>query len=166
MQAGADLLGAKAGREILSQQLLDVTRQLQDLNAREYEYQSMQRDQHALEDSYTSLVKRLQDARASDALDLEAKTNVSVIAPAVPPVQKRNLPAIVVAVGFVLSLASALMTAFLSELFRNTYLTPDELAASIGVPVFACFPITGDDHVGKATGKLAAKRSARRPAAA
>lgn len=143
-QHGAEASGAHAGRHLLADQYSEVSKQLNELSAREFEFQSMLRDRRVLEASYESIMKKLQDAQFSDALDLQGKANVSVIEPALPPIEKRNLTPLVLIVGFVLSMASALVAAFISELMRDTYLSPDELARSLPVPVLACFPIAED----------------------
>jgi uncharacterized protein involved in exopolysaccharide biosynthesis len=137
LQLGGQRHAARAGQEIVGRQLKEVTGQLEALSAQETRLDSMLREKKLLEDAYQTYAKKLQDARIIEDLERQAKTNVSVIQAALPPVERKNLQPIILVIGFVFSLASAFAIAFVSELLRDTYLNPDELRASLGLPVLA-----------------------------
>lgn len=154
IQVRADLGGAEASRAMLARQLASVTGELDALNASERELNALVRDQVLLQDTYQSYVKKLQEARIAEGLDQRAKTNVTLIQPALPPIEKKNLFWVILGVGFVISLASALSVAFFSELLRDRYISPEEVTASLGIPLLTWLPDTG------ATGRPTSSRPA------
>jgi len=139
-QVTAELNANKAGKEMLDVQLAAIGSQLRALGDREFEMASMERERTILEDTYQTYVKKLQEARINDQLDREAKTNVSVIQRALPPIVTKNLAPVIIGVGALLSVAIALSVAFYSEALRDTYLSPEEVAASLEIPVVGWFP--------------------------
>ena len=52
----------------------------------------------------------------------------------------KNLAPVIIGVGALLSVAIALSVAFYSEALRDTYLSPEEVAASLEIPVVGWFP--------------------------
>jgi uncharacterized protein involved in exopolysaccharide biosynthesis len=139
-QATADLHANAAGKATLDAQLASVGAELRDLGDREVEMASMERERTLLEDTYQSYVKRLQEARINDQLDQEAKTNVTVIQRALLPIAKKNLTPVILGVGALLSVAIALSVAFFSETLRDSFLSPEEVTASLELPVVGWFP--------------------------
>jgi uncharacterized protein involved in exopolysaccharide biosynthesis len=152
----ADLGGATTSKNILARQLASVTKELEALSARERELTVLLRDEALLQQTYQSYVKKLQESHIAEDLDQHAKTNVTLIQPALPPIEKKSLRWVILGVGLVISLAFALSVAFFSEFLRDRYISPDEVPGSLGIPLLAWFPDVGATR---------ASRSSRRPAA-
>jgi uncharacterized protein involved in exopolysaccharide biosynthesis len=126
-----------AAQRILTEQLSEVSARLAGLNRQDRELAGMLREQKLLEEGYQTYSKKLEDARIIDELDRKEKTSVSIVQAALPPIEKKSLQPIILAVGFVFSICSALVIAFLSELLRDTFISPEKLARSLGLPVLA-----------------------------
>jgi uncharacterized protein involved in exopolysaccharide biosynthesis len=126
-----------AAQRILTEQLSKVSARLAGLNRQDRELAGMLREQKLLEEGYQTYSKKLEDARITDELDHKEKTSVSIVQAALPPIEKKSLQLVILAVGFVFSICSALVIAFLSELLRDTFISPEKLVRSLGLPVLA-----------------------------
>lgn len=141
----ADRRSDEASLGVLGQQLADIDRQLVQLGQREFELGRLDRERKVLAESYQTFSRRLDEARILEDMDRQEKANIRLIAPAQPPVEKKNLQPVIIGLGIVLSLTCALAVAFLSELLRSTFLTPDKLERATGLPVLVAFPVLDGD---------------------
>ena len=90
---------------------------------------------------FHSEAKRLRDETALAELDRKRRSNVSVVqSPQVPLVAKSYRPVILL-VGGILSLGAALLTAFLSALWRDTFITPEAVERGLDLPLLATVPM-------------------------
>ncbi len=136
----AEQRSAIATRDTLAQQRKRVKEQLVQFAEQESKLEQLVRDKGIIEGRYQSNSKRLEDARILEDLDKRAKTSVSVIQQAVPPVKRKSTRMIILALGLVVSVVSVAATAFLRDLMRGGFLLPDQLQRSLGLPVLASFP--------------------------
>jgi capsular polysaccharide biosynthesis protein len=65
---------------------------------------------------------------------------VSIVQPPLVPLQAKSLTPIIVPVGIFLSLCLALLAAFLSALWRDTFITPEQAERGLGLPLLAAVP--------------------------
>lgn len=131
---------AQAAKGVLTTQLAAINDQLTKMSRQQPQLDSLMRERQIAENNYQNYVKKLEESKILADLDRNAKTNVSVVQQALPPAEKKNLQAIILAIGFVLSACIALLVAFLSELLRGTYVSPEKLQRSLGLPVLASIP--------------------------
>lgn len=131
---------AQASKAVLTSQLEKINEQLATLSGQQPKLDELMRERQIAENTYQSYVKKLEESKILADLARNADTNVSVVQQALPPVEKTNLQIIILAIGFVLSACIALLVAFLSELMRGTYVSPEKLQRSLGLPVLASIP--------------------------
>lgn len=139
---------AQASKAVVSKQLDEINTQLAALSRQQPELDALLRERQIADNTYQNYVKKLEESKILADLARNANTNVSVVQKALPPVEKQNLQVIILAIGFVLSACIALLVAFLSELLRGTYVSPEKLQRSLGLPVLASIPHR-DMHPGR-----------------
>lgn len=136
----ADQGQARRAASTVAAQRAALQVRLDTFAATERELQSLERERRLAEVSYEAAAKRLRDEMVLEELDRKRKSNVSIVqAPRVPLKAKAMLP-LVLGVGIFLSLFAALLTAFLSALWRDTFLAPEEVERSLGLPLLAAVP--------------------------
>ena len=140
MHQSAEMRSADAAVTTLKVQVDAINNEIASFNQQELTLENLMRERQLVITTYQNYVKKLEEARLIDDLDRKEKTNVSVVQTARPPVEKRDLQPIILAVGIVLSTAIALSVAFISELLRGTFLSPEKMQRSLGIPVLASIP--------------------------
>ncbi|MDB6002075.1 MAG: chain length determinant family protein, partial [Rhizobacter sp.] len=136
----ADEGQASASRATLLSQRGDVVARLTQLTASQRELETLQRDRKMLETALESATRRLEDEIVVQNLDQSRKSNVKVVQAAREPLEARSIRNIVLAVGTLFSIACALLIAFVSALWRDTFLSPDDVERSLGLPLLASVP--------------------------
>jgi uncharacterized protein involved in exopolysaccharide biosynthesis len=135
-QASAALVQLKSQREAIDQRLAAFA-------ASEGELQTLERERRLAEQNYEAASKRLRDEKALEELDRKRRSNVSVVQPPAPPLQGQSIAPLVLVVGTVLSACLALLTAFLSALWRDGFLSPEQMERELQIPVLAAIPERG-----------------------
>ena len=136
----ADQQQARAGAAVLSAQRSATHARLAEFAGIERELQSQERDRRIAEANYDAAAKRLRDETALAELDRKRKSSVSIVQPPMVPLKAKSSRAVIVVVGTLLSLFAALLVAFLSALWRDTFLTPEQLERGLGLPLLAAVP--------------------------
>jgi uncharacterized protein involved in exopolysaccharide biosynthesis len=139
---------AQASKVVLTKQLEAINGQLSALSRQQPKLDELMRERQIADNTYQGYVKKLEESKILAELARNANTNVSIVQKALPPVEKKNLQILILAIGFVLSACIALLVAFLSELLRGTYISPEKLQRSLGLPVLASIPHR-DVHPGR-----------------
>lgn len=139
----ADEHGAQSSRTTLQQQREMVLKQIQRLSEQEILLDDLMRQRQLMEDSYQTYAKKLDEARITDELDHKEKTSVAILQAAVPPIEKKSVSMLIFVVGMVFSAMMAVFVAFIRELFRDTYVSPEQLERSLGMPVLSSIPEHG-----------------------
>jgi polysaccharide biosynthesis protein PslE len=106
----------------------------------ERELLSLERERRLAEANYEAAAKRLRDELAMEELDRKRRSNVSIVQPPLVPLQGKSIAPLILVVGTILSLCVAALVAFLSALWRDTFLTPEQLERELGIPVLAAVP--------------------------
>lgn len=143
MRTLADERQASAGTATLQAQRLAVDKRLAELAGNENEMRTLERDRRLAEVNYEAAAKRLRDESAMAELDRKRRSSVSVVQAPRVPLQANSLRPVVLVVGVFLSLCAALLVAFLSALWRDTYLLPEQLQRDLDVPLLAAIPRAG-----------------------
>jgi hypothetical protein len=139
-KAQADLQGLQ-GREAESQRILATyDEDLRRLNANGFGEQDLQREAASAEANYLLYSKKREEARISDELDQRKILNVVVVqAAAVPAIhvhQRKKMALLGMIVAILLSLGAVLV----SDSFDPHFRSPEELEASLDIPVLAAIP--------------------------
>ena len=140
LRSQAEQRQASAGSATLAAQRAAIDRRLALLSTSENTLRGLERERRLAEVNYEAATKRQRDELALEALDRQQRTNVSLVQAPRVPTQARSMRPAIVLFGIVLSLAAALLTAFLSALLRDTFLTPEELERGTELPLLATIP--------------------------
>lgn len=115
----ADQSQAHAGHAAIKQRLALIEQRLRALSATEQAWLALERDRRLAEIDHEAAAKRLRDDRVNADLDRQRQSNVSVVQAPRVPLEGKSARGAIVGVGVALSLAAALLTAFLSALWRQ-----------------------------------------------
>jgi uncharacterized protein involved in exopolysaccharide biosynthesis len=140
LRTQAEQRQASAATANLQRQRAELDRRLAALADSERELLGLERERRIAEQNYEAAAKRLRDESALEALDRKRRSNVSIVQPPVAPLQGSSIAPIILAVGTVLSLCAALLVAFLSALWRDSFLSPEQVERELGLPVLAAIP--------------------------
>jgi uncharacterized protein involved in exopolysaccharide biosynthesis len=98
------------------------------------------RESKVNEENYLLYVSKREEERTSDALDARSIANVAIaVAPVVPVLPAHN-PLLVVMIGFLLALTTSVAAAFVAEYLDSSFRTPDDVVATLSIPVLASMP--------------------------
>ncbi|MCL6583007.1 MAG: GumC family protein [bacterium] len=141
LQNQAELEALEAKRQSLAQNLALCRQKLADINMREMELNQLQRQLRIDEENYQLYRKKMEENRISEAMDAARFANISIIEPAlVPLLPKKTMKWLRIFVAFILGITASFGVALLSELLDHTVETPDELEASVDLPVLGSIP--------------------------
>jgi polysaccharide biosynthesis protein PslE len=136
----ADTQHAKSGTSTLAAQRAAIDKRLAVFAAAEVELPALERERKFAEVNYEAAAKRLRDEQALEDLDRQRRSNVSIVQAPMAPSQGKSMQLIILIVGTFLSFCAALLTAFLSALLRDTFLTPSQVERRLGLPILAAVP--------------------------
>lgn len=143
-----DLLQAKARKEALQAKQVAAQKQqdqlnveLKQLNDHEVQLDQLERNVQILEGKYRMHVEKLEQARVNDALGRDGISNVKVVQ-AATFVSKPTSPrkALLLGLGLVVALGSAVTIPFVTEILDETLRTTDQVESELGLPVLLSFP--------------------------
>jgi uncharacterized protein involved in exopolysaccharide biosynthesis len=129
---------ARAREETLLGNVNRLRTEAQELNEKEIQYLSLQRDADSNQQLYEAVLKRLKETGITGGLETN---NVSVIEDATAPripVRPRKTVNLLIAV--VVGLAVGVGTALTLEYFDTTVKTPDDVERYLGLPVIGIVP--------------------------
>ncbi|MGN7918248.1 GumC family protein [Lysobacter sp. 22409] len=141
LRATSDESALAGSRKALQERLDQLKRRAAELTRQQSEFAGLAREQKLLEDSYANYARKLESARIAEARDRKQRTSVSVLQAASWPLKPKSVRLPILAIGFFLSLGVALIVAFLSEALRSSFLSPEKLERSFGLPVLATVPM-------------------------
>jgi len=140
LRSRAEQRQAAAGATQLTKQRAEIDQRLKVLAESERELQALDRERRLAEQNYEAASKRLRDETAVMELDRKRRSNVSIVQPPQVPVKGSSLAPVILGVGTVLSICAALLVAFFSALWRDTFLSPEQVERELGIPVLAAVP--------------------------
>ena len=118
---------------------------LEDRRARleqlEREYRELALNRQILEQQYQAYAAKAEEARIMEDLDSRQAANIRIVERAVPPTEGRNLQPLIIALGLVAALMTALAAALFREFTRTTLVTPEAAERSLGLPVLVAVPL-------------------------
>jgi uncharacterized protein involved in exopolysaccharide biosynthesis len=141
LRATSDESALVGGRKALQERLTQLRKRAAELSRQQIELGALSREQKLLEDSYANYGRKLEAARINEARDQKQRTSVSVLQAASWPLKPKSVRLAIIGIGFFFSLGVALIVAFLCEALRSSFLSPEKLERSLGVPVLATMPL-------------------------
>lgn len=138
-EAEAGAVAARHGS--VAGQLAEARARLDALAAEERELDELTRRQALAASNYANLARKLDEMRVLDKLASADSANVRVYQPARVPPLADDPRLLVLAVGFVAAALAGLLVAFVSDLLRSGFITPEQLERSTGLPVLASVPL-------------------------
>jgi uncharacterized protein involved in exopolysaccharide biosynthesis len=138
----ADLSAEAAKTPILRRQLSEINAEVQSLDYREKELQTLKREVATNEKNYQAYLEKLEEARLGEDMTRQKMANIVVIEEAaVPtiPVENPKVKKIVLA-GLLLGAVLGFGSAYLSEYLSQGLSTPESAERRLGIPVLATFP--------------------------
>lgn len=136
----ADHSQARSGMPLVGQQYERINARLEELARSEPELRSLERERRLAETNYDAAVKRLRDETMAEDLDRQRRSNVSIVQPPAVPLSQKSLVPLVVAAGTALSIVAAMLVGLISALWRDTFLSPDQLERDLDLPTLASVP--------------------------
>lgn len=130
---------AKAREDTLLGTVNQLRREGQDLNEKEIQYQTLQRDSDANQQLYEAVLKRLKETGVTGGLETNNVRVVENATASTVPVRPRtrlNL-ALSVAAGILLAVAVVLTV----EYFDTTIKSPDDVERVLGLPLLGVVPV-------------------------
>lgn len=130
---------ARAKEETLLGNVNQLRREGQELNEKEIQYLTLQRETDSNQQLYEAVLKRLKETGVTGGLETN---NVRIVEEATPsrfPVKPRKT--LNLALSIVIGLFAGIGLAFTIEYFDTTVKTPDEVERSLGLPVIAIVPV-------------------------
>lgn len=140
LRSMADVRQARMGSGAITHQLTAIDRRLSELSDSESTLRTLERERRLAEVTYEGAAKRLRDESSMLEMDRKRLSNVSVVQSPRTPLSASSLRPVVAVVGVFLTLCAALLVAFLSALWRDTYLLPEQLQRDLDVPLLASIP--------------------------
>jgi uncharacterized protein involved in exopolysaccharide biosynthesis len=132
-------LKALRGKEgSLNRDRAKYVKELARINSTEMRLTELERNLKVNEENYQLYVKKMEEARVSNAMDKEQMVNISTAEPALPPV-KPVKPKILlnIILSIVLGAFSGLGAAFFSEYLSHTFNNPEDVERRLGLPMLA-----------------------------
>jgi uncharacterized protein involved in exopolysaccharide biosynthesis len=136
------LEGTRARVTPLIEQVAEYRKQLDHLNARAFEFESLQRNAQAAEDDYLLYRKKHEEARISAAMDQKKFMNVTIAQPAQTPLapMPRQL-ALRLFLAILTGTLGGVGIAFGLENFVNrSFTTGEDIERRLGIPHIASIP--------------------------
>lgn len=140
----AELQGSRARKGEIESNIRKIRERIAALAQQDQTFRALDRERTLLEDSYRTYTTRLEEAKITEEFDRnKSANNVRVIASAEPPSVGSSLRLPILAASVFLGLLAALATAFVVAQMRQTYLTPEDVERSLGLPVLLAVPQRG-----------------------
>jgi uncharacterized protein involved in exopolysaccharide biosynthesis len=136
----ADLAAQRATATAVSQSLQSMHEQMVNLDEKSVKQADAVREAKVNEANYLLYVSKREQERTSDALDQRSIANVSIAVPPVVPVLPAHSPLFVLAIGFLLAITVSVAAAFVSEYIDPSFRTPEDVVATLSIPVLASMP--------------------------
>jgi uncharacterized protein involved in exopolysaccharide biosynthesis len=136
----ADQGQASASNRALLVERDEIAGRLSRLASSQRELETLERERAQLVTALDSATRRLEDETVVQGLDASRKSSVKLLQAPREPLQGKSIRLMLLVIGSLVSLACALAVAFVSALWRDTFLSPDEVQRSLGLPMLAAVP--------------------------
>jgi len=142
-KARTELASLEASRIATQEALARLRQDARRLDQAEIVQQDIEREVKLAEQNYTSYVRKREETRISNALDVRRIVNVAVAeAPTVPTLPAGPRRLVILLVGLLLAGLATVALAFALDYFDTSFRTPEEVQDFLGSQVLAALPRT------------------------
>jgi uncharacterized protein involved in exopolysaccharide biosynthesis len=138
----ADLRASTAGLTQIQDQLADLNKQINAMDAEETELHQLDLNRGILEDNYKAVTKILDEREVVETVNAHRESSVRVIQPPTVPPIPQPLRRMILIAGVLVSVILAAAVTLISHFLRATYLRPEALEFDTGLIVLASVPDT------------------------
>jgi len=142
-KANADLAGLQARAAATAVAVRAYQQNARWLDEKEIAQQDLMRNVKATEENYLLYLRKWEEARIADALDRRRIVNVAISEAATVPALPAYPKSSIVMLGSLLALMVSIGLAFGADYLDPTFRTPDQVEASLDIPVLASLPKNG-----------------------
>ena len=135
VKAQSAIAAAQQQHKELETQLAAVTGNIQQLYSKKAQLDDLTRQETLADQAYATAMKTLHERQMVEDVGAKRATNVRVIETASAPLKPAPIRLVIAAVGLMLAVIVALLTAFLSEFLRRGYISAERLERDLGIPV-------------------------------
>lgn len=133
-----------ARRKVLEEQVLDLQRRMQELDANSTELARMESERKLMQESYVGYVQQMETARLSNALNQSQILNLAIASPATPPVTPvRPRVTLNLLLGMLLGASLGVAAALVSDSLDRSVQSADDVKRGGDVDVLAVIPQGG-----------------------
>jgi uncharacterized protein involved in exopolysaccharide biosynthesis len=137
----AELQSLMARRKILSNQLKDYQRELENLNRIEVQHNQLQQELEIVRQNYRLYLTKSEESRIYDAMDTQKISNVNLIESAQPPLKPGGPPKrLLILFGLFLGIFGGLGFAIFAEYLDDSLELPQDVEDFLGAPVLTSIP--------------------------
>jgi uncharacterized protein involved in exopolysaccharide biosynthesis len=137
----AEWQGLAAQSVALQAQARDVEEKLLALTRQEKALHTLQRQLETHEQNYRTAAAKLEEVRLAEEMDRRKSANISVIEPAVPPIQTVGADReMTIVAGLLFGMLVGLGMAFCAERMNQKLSTPADVERRLGLPVLTAVP--------------------------
>lgn len=138
VRLNSDVAGEVARKVSLERQNKESDDHIMQLITTANQLRRMEIDRDLLVDSFKTFSRQVEDARIEqNQMETSSSTNVRIVQAPFPPTHRSNPPILFISAGLVAGiLIAGLSVIFLSSL-RETFLSPEEVERSLGLPVLS-----------------------------
>jgi uncharacterized protein involved in exopolysaccharide biosynthesis len=111
-----------------------------DLDQKALTQKDLLRAAKADEDNYLLYLRKREDARISDAMDMQKMVNVAIAQPPMAPSLPIISPWLAEFIGLLLAMLIGIGSAFVADYLTPSFHTPEEAMEILQVPIFASIP--------------------------
>lgn len=141
-RATAESAAAEAAIGPLERQIKDVEERLALLDTNQGGLQDLMLQQQVDEENFRNVLQRLEDARASEALQRQQVTSVAVVQqPTVPARPAKPRVLVILALGVVAGAAVGFVLCLFWELADERFTLPEQITGTVKLPVLTSFPL-------------------------
>jgi uncharacterized protein involved in exopolysaccharide biosynthesis len=148
----AEVDSLRARQAALDGQVAALERRRAGFEQLEREYRELALNRQILEQQYQAYAGKAEEARIIESLDRSQAANVRIIEKAVPPTEGRRLQSLIIMLGALAGILTALAAALFREFTRTTLVTPEAVERALGLPVLVAVPLKAADRGLASTG--------------
>ena len=141
IRLGGEVDSLRARQASLDEQVPSLERARASLEQVEREYRELALNRQIVEQQYQAYAGKAEEARILENLDRSQAANIRIIDKAVPPTEGRRLQPLIIMVGVVAGVVTALAAALFREFTRTTFVTPQAVERALGLPVLVLVPL-------------------------
>ena len=131
----------KSREKSQKQHLANYQQELSKINSVELKLKELERQVKLNEENYQLYIKHMEEARISNAMDTQKIANISVVEPALPPIQPISPNKFLnIIISLIIGGVAAVAVALSSEYFSHSINNSEDVKKYLSVPALASIP--------------------------